>query len=176
MKNLNYLKLCCRVLIAGAFLGVFGEFAHAKDLHGRFGLGYNQQFSNTGLQNGVPAISLKYGLTRDLALSLIAGVTTASPINTALGGKFYKHLFMERNLNFYYTLGGAMMSGAPAGETDSSLGFEMLAAFGTEFFIPGVESLGWSMEAGALLSNASGSFVLQSMGASFIQAGMHFYF
>ena len=48
--------------------------------------------------------------------------------------------------------------------------------FGVEAFIPGIESLGFSMETGASFNNLSGSYAVQTMGVSFLNAGMHFYF
>ena len=42
--------------------------------------------------------------------------------------------------------------------------------------MPGVESLGLTVETGASFGNLSGSFVLRTMGVSFLDAGIHFYF
>jgi hypothetical protein len=39
-----------------------------------------------------------------------------------------------------------------------------------------VESLSFSMETGASFDNLSGSFVIETLGVSFLNAGMHFYF
>ena len=36
--------------------------AEARDLSGRLGLGYNAEFADFNATNGVPAISLKYGI------------------------------------------------------------------------------------------------------------------
>lgn len=142
----------------------------AKDLQGRFGLGYNAQFANFDTPGGVPGVSVKYGLTRDIGTELVVGMTTGTPSNSVSALKFFKTLFFETNLNFYFMLGGGILTG------NSRSGAEFLGGFGTEFFIPGIESLGFSMETGLSLDNLGGSFVLKTMGISFLNAGMHFYF
>lgn len=145
--------------------------ASARDLQGRLGLGFNGQFANTSAQNGTPAIGLKYAMTRDIGAEAIVGVSTASPTNSVFGAKFFKTLFFETNLNFYFMLGGGILAAANAS------GAEFIGGFGAEFFIPGIESLGWSMEVGGSFENlTTGSFALRTMGVSFLNAGMRFYF
>lgn len=144
--------------------------AQAKELQGRLGLGYNSQFANSTSADRVPGISFKYGLTRDIAVAGILGISTGSPSNTVTGIKFFKNLFYETNLNFYFLLGAALLN------ANSRSGAEFLGGFGAEFFIPGIESLGFSVETGGSFSNISGSFVLKTMGVSFLDAGIHFYF
>jgi len=146
--------------------------AHARDMHGRFGVGYNGQFSNNSstILGGVPGLSIKYGLTRDIAAAAIVGASTASPTNFVGGAKFFKNIFFETNLNFYFMLGGAVVA------ANSETGADFLGGLGTEFFIPGLESLGFSVETGVSFSNITGSFILKTMGVSFLEAGIHFYF
>lgn len=154
-------------LIAVALLPAL---AQARDLQGRMGLGYNSQFANTSLLNGVPAVSLKYAFTRDIAIEPVLGVATTSPANSVTALKLYKNLFFETNLNFYFVLGGGIISGS------SKSSAQFLSGFGAEFFIPGLESLGLSFETGASFDNTSGSFVFKTMGVTFLNAGMRFYF
>ncbi len=144
--------------------------ASAKDLQGRLGLGYNAEFVSSTSANGVPAISLKYGFTRDLAGELIFGIATTTPGSSVSGVKFFKNIFFENNLNFYFMLGGALVSAGGAS------GSQFIGGFGVEFFIPGVDSLGFSMETGASFDNLSGTFAMRTLGMSFLNAGMHFYF
>ncbi|MGE0615071.1 MAG: hypothetical protein AB7P04_05495 [Bacteriovoracia bacterium] len=153
-----------------AVLGLAPTRSEARDMHGRLGLGYNSQFSNSLVDGGVPGISLKYGLTRDIAAALIVGGKTSNPLNSVTAIKFFKNLFFETNLNFYFMLAGGIVS---AGSGASA---EFLGGMGAEFFIPGVESLGFSVETGVSFSNATGSFQLKTIGVSFLHAGIHFYF
>jgi hypothetical protein len=55
-------------------------------------------------------------------------------------------------------------------------GVDLIAGFGAEFFVPGVESLGFAIETGASFDNGSGSYALKTLGVSFLDAGIHFYF
>jgi hypothetical protein len=144
--------------------------AQARDLQGRLGLGYNAEFVNSLVDQRVPGISIKYGLTRDLAVEAVVGVATTSPTDTVTGIKFFKNIFYETNLNFYFMLGGAILSAQGRG------GAEFLTGFGVEFFIPGLESLGFATETGGTFDNLSGNFALRTLGVSFLDAGIHFYF
>lgn len=169
----NISRRLVRVFIFAALLGFSLSSpapTYAKDIHGQLGLGYNGQFANRTATNGVPGVSLKYGLTRDIAAEAIVGLSTGNPANTVTALKFFKNLFYEQNLNFYFLLGGGLVS------ANSRTGAEFMGGFGAEFFIPGIESLGFSVETGASFDNLSGSFVLKTMGVSFLDAGIHFYF
>jgi hypothetical protein len=165
--------ICRRMLLlflSIGFLGLGAKSASARDLQGRLGLGYNDEFANSSQTNGVPGISLKYGLSRDLDFEVIFGISTASPTNSVAAVKFFRNLFYETNLNFYYFAGGGEVG------ANEKTGLEILSGFGAEFFIPGLESLGFSMDVGGDLDNLSGSFALKTIGVSFINAGIHFYF
>lgn len=153
-------------------VGLLGTSApsQARELQGRLGLGYNAQFANTKQTNAVPGVSIKYGLSRDIAAELVAAVSTTDPGNSAYGLKLFKNIFLETNLNFYAM--GAIASVSGGGNS----GMEFQGGFGVEAFIPGLESLGFSMETGASFNNLSGGYALQTLGVSFLNAGMHFYF
>ena len=109
-------------------------------------------------------------MTRDLAIEGIFGITTATPGNSVTAVKICKNLFFETNLNFYTMLGAGIVSGS------NHTGTEFIGGFGAEFFIPGIESLGFAMETGASFGNLSGSFNFKPIGVSFLNAGIHFYF
>ena len=115
-------------------------------------------------------MSAKYAFTKDIAGELIVGLSTASPVNSVDAVKFFKNVFLETNLNFYFMLGGGLVS------ANSHSGAEFLAGLGLEFFIPGLESLGFAVETGGSFDNVSGSFALKTLGVSFLDAGIHFYF
>lgn len=155
-----------------AVLSLAVEKAEARDLTGRLGLGYNAEFANsdTSVPNHVPAISLKYAVTRDIALEGVLGFNTGTPSNDVVGLKFFKNIFYETNLNFYFTAGGGILNG------QSKTGAEILSGFGVEWFFPGLESLGFAMETGGELDNLQGSYALKTLGISFLNAGIHFYF
>lgn len=152
--------------------------AHARDLHGRLGLGYNGQFVNAnagdpatiGGREKVPGISFKFHLTRSVAASAVFGVATTGPTNSVTALKLFYNLFFENNLNFYTMLGAGLLN------ANTITGAQFLGGVGIEFFIPGLESLGFAIETGAAFDNLSGGFVVRTMGVSFLDAGVHFYF
>lgn len=139
--------------------------SYARDMAGRMGIGYNNEVSNR-----LPAISIKYGLSKDMSVQAIGGISTGAPTEATLGGRFYKNLFFEQNLNFYSSIGFAYAKGSLAS------GIDLLALLGAEFFIPGLESLGLQFDAGVNANNVNSQFVVTTVGYSFIHAGMHFYF
>ncbi len=143
----------------------------ARDLHGRLGLGYNGQFAVSQSQNGVPAISVRYGLTSRTQVELIAGFYSGTNGSGITAAKLMQTIHPETYMNFYYLIGGgAVNSGTHSGS-------EWIGGFGTEFFIPGVDSVGIAFEAGLDYENiTSTSFVLKTFGLSFYNVGMHFYF
>lgn len=140
-------------------------------MEGRLGLGYNSEFANAYAAGyRLPGISIKYGLKRDIAVEAVASIATTSPINSATGVKFFKNIFYETSLNFYFMAGVGLVS------VNSQSGIDVLAGFGAEFFIPGIESLGLAVETGVSFDNGTGSYVLKTLGVSFLDAGIHFYF
>jgi hypothetical protein len=143
--------------------------ALAKDLSGRLGLGFTNEFSNSTAQRQVPIISIKYGATKDIHLLAGFGFDSLSPSEYTVAGKIFKNIFYETNLNFYAALGAAYEKAAQSG-------IEMLGLLGCEFFIPGVDSLGFLFETGASANNVTGTFEIKTVGFTFINAGMHFYF
>ena len=149
---------------------LFSTQSQARELQGRLGLGYNAQFSNTTLTNGVPGISLKYGLTRAVSVAAIIGVSTGSPSNSVAALKFFSNIFYETNLNFYFMLAGGLVS------ANKNTGSEFIGGLGTEFFIPGLESVGFSFETGVSLTNITQEFIFKTLGVNILNAGMHFYF
>jgi hypothetical protein len=87
-----------------------------------------------------------------------------------VGFKLFKNIFFETNLNFY------AMGGLGFVRALNHSGTDFLAGFGSEFFIPGLESVGFSFEVGAAMTNITGSSALSTFGATFLDAGMRFYF
>jgi len=142
----------------------------AKELHGRLGVGYNAEFSSVQAENGVPGLSLKYGITRGLSAELIVGLSTASPVNSLASIKLSQHLIMESQVNFYFFLAGGLVVAEGASSS------EFLGGLGVEFFIPGIDSIGFSTDLGASLNNHKGAFTIKTMEMAILNAGIHYYF
>jgi len=165
----SILRFCfCALLCLN---GLHPKTSWARNMEGRLGIGYNSEFANSNA-NGfrVPGVSAKYGLTRDVALEGILGFATTAPLNSVTAAKIFRNLFFENNLNFYF------MGGLGIINSNSIAGVEFLAGVGAEFFIPGLESLGFSMETGVTFDNGSGAYAIRTLGVSFLDAGIHFYF
>ncbi len=160
-----FMALCLLFII-----GIGSEpLAQAKDLSGRLGIGFTNDFSNSTAARNVPAISVKYGASKDLHMLGAVGFNSLTPSSFTLGAKIFKNIFYETNLNFFSCVGLAYLK-------DAQSGIEILGVLGAEFFIPGIDSLGWLFEAGVSASNVTGTFGVKTIGYSFINAGMHFYF
>lgn len=156
-----------RFAVAALFLLAGPQSSHARDLTGRLGVGFNNQFSPS-TSAGVEALSFRYALARDLGAELVAGYQSGETASTIAGLKLMKNMFMETSLNFYFALGVAYA------QVQGESGMEFSGTFGTQFFIPGVESVGFSTEAGAGMSTVGGT-KFRTMGLSFLSAGVHFY-
>lgn len=162
-------------ILWGLVLGMFVNTpdVQAKELVGRVGLGYNAQFANTQLTNGVPALSIKYGMAPRSMIEVIGGFYSGSGGSGVAALKYMYSLHTESYVNFYFLMGGGFVS------ANQRTGTEWIGGLGTEFFIPGIDSVGMSFETGMSFENltpTNGNFIVKTFGVSFINAGMHFYF
>jgi hypothetical protein len=163
-------KVSFRVLAVAIFsLGV-GTQAYAKDMSNRLGVGYKNQSSVD-----LPSIAVQYYPGADLGLSAALGVDTKSQ-NSRFGFmvKLNRIIFQEDNLNFYMGAGAGLLSQETAGSNES--GFELMGLGGAEFFLPGLENLGFCFEAGTAITSVSSGVRFRTFGDSPIRAGMMFYF
>jgi hypothetical protein len=87
-----------------------------------------------------------------------------------MAAKLFRNLFFEPNLNFYFMGGFGILNSNNIG------GIELLTGMGIEFFLPAIESVGFSVEMGATFDNSTGEYAIKTLGASFLDAGIHFYF
>ncbi|MGE3975173.1 MAG: organic solvent tolerance protein [Bdellovibrionales bacterium] len=159
-------------------LGLLGLFltssfpfnSYAKDLTNRLGIGYSDQFSVD-----LPSIAMKYHTSPDMSFGTQLGVQTESN-NSKLGFaiKINKVIFPEDNMNFYMGVGAGLLSSKIAGVNNS--GVELTAYCGSEFFLPGLDSLGLSFEAGLGITSLSNGVNFRTLADHPLRAGMIFYF
>lgn len=166
------LKIFIISLIAVASTATF-----AKDLTSRLGVGYSDSFSSTDL----PSIAVKYYSGKDFAISAALGINTQSTTGTSnfgFGARAYKTVFPEDNLNFYMGGGAALVSFGPAagGTGSTTSGFELSGFAGVEFFVPGLDSVGFNFEAGVGVVSVSSGVTFRTIGNTPLKAGMYFYF
>jgi hypothetical protein len=154
-----------RRLALASSLAVLPALAHAKDLGGRLGLGASAGFGT------LPCLSLRWGLpTGDpkvsVQLEAMGGASTTA--ESALGGgRALYAVVVEDNLNLYLGAGGAYVM-------DGSDGFVRLQpSMGAQFFLFGLENLGFTAEWG-LLIDVAGRSAVQTTGSPGV--GVHYYF
>ncbi len=149
------------------------QASFAKDMTNRLGVGYKNQFAIDGLAGGVAA---QYYPSADLGFSAALGVDTQQS-NSKFGfmGKVYRIIFTEENMNFYMGAGAGLISNQTnAASTDS--GFELNGFTGGEFFIHGLDSLGFTFEAGVGISSMGSGVRFRTFGDSPLRGGIIFYF
>ncbi len=146
------------------------SLASAKDLSQRLGVGFKNQFAAD-----LPGIAAQYWPSADLGLSATVGIDTQTN-NSKFGGmlKLYRVIYDEQNLNFYMGAGAGLLSQETAGRNES--GFEVQAFTGVEFFLHGLENLGFSFETGIAITSMSSATRFRTFGDSPVRAGMTFYF
>ena len=151
--------------------------ASAKDLRGRFALGFNNQFGP------MTSASLKFTLpakqpTVNIQLQLVAGAALFKARNyndQYFGGLRMLFTFVaEDNLNLYAGGGGGYV-----GFSDATNAVRIQPVMGTEFFFFGLENLGISAEFGVNVDIGVGStsgLDVSTAAGSFGAVGMHYYF
>lgn len=173
MKRIKPLILPVLVFLSLIFHALSPQSAQARDLTQRLGLGFADQWANSNSNRPVPVLSAKYALSRQIAISGVAGAALTDDENAyTLGAKFYRTVIDEPLSHFYFGGGAAMLKGDPAGGSDT--GFEMRAFLGAEFFFQGIESIGFSFEAGVSAASFGDGFNTNLTG-DILGAGIHFY-
>jgi hypothetical protein len=158
------------LILFALFLGGTGAFA--KDLNSRLGIGYADNF---GLDRSLPSLAMRYYPNSDYGIMGTLGVdTTKNNSMFGFGAKIVKIIFREDNLNFYTGAGAAIVSEETAGKNNS--GFDLSGVAGAEFFLPGLENLGFSFEAGIGITSISNQTRFRTIGDSPLRAGIIFYF
>jgi hypothetical protein len=144
----------------------------AADLRGRLGVGMTNQ-----LANDIPAISLKLQQSKTFAVGGLVGFKSDEDATLyGAGVKFYRIIFDEPQLNFYFA--GLFASESYLDEKKKSqTGFQIDGTLGSEFHFQGLESLGFSLEFGVSVRKAdeTGGTSFQTLGDNFLKAAVHFY-
>jgi hypothetical protein len=162
--------------LAAAFLAPFAlgallaapATAHAKDLRGRIGAGFNTSFGQ------VNALSMRWGVpTPDPAINvqteLDLGFATYQDTDSALfaGGRVLYGVVAEDNMNLYVGAGAGYIGYAGEGLV------RIQPAASVDFFLFGLENLAFNANWGLNLDagQATGLSTTASLGA-----GMHYFF
>ena len=162
------------LLIAFSSVVLMAGTATAKELTNRLGVGYSNQFSED-----LPSLSVRYWPDPKLGVGAALGVDTEEDqAKFGFMAKLYRVIFTEDNMNFYMGTGAGLISRERTvnGSVENDSGFELVGFFGGEFFFTGLDSLGFSFEAGVGVTSISSDVRFRTMGDSPIKAGLTFYF
>ncbi len=154
---------------------IFTPFLYAKDLSNRLGVGIK---NNNSID--LPSLAAVYYPNSEIGFTGSLGVDTEEDNSKfAVNVGIRKVLFKEDNMNFYYGGQVGMLNverpDATGTGTDNDSGFEMNVVFGAEFFLPGLDSLGFSFEGGVGLTSLDETR-FRTVGDHPLKAGLIFYF
>ena len=143
--------------------------AHAKDLRGRSGIGFNQQFGH------VSALSVRYGLPTpspviNVQIEGAFGLDTAANEeggNVFAGARVLYGFLAEDNMNLF--AGGGL--GIVTEQNQNTIRTQ--PTMGADFFLFGLENLGFTIEWGLNLDIGPTSGVSTTAAAA---AGAHYWF
>ncbi len=156
------------VLFAYGF--VYSGAVQAKVLTNRLGIGVKQ---DSALDN-LPEIATVYYPTPDIGVTGGLGIDTKKDESRfSFNGGVRRIIFKEDNMNFY--LGGRLGLINYEKASDKKSGFELSGLFGGEFFLPGLDSLGFTFEGGVGVVSTS-DVRFRTLGDSPLSAGIIFYF
>lgn len=160
-----------RMLLSfGVILVTFlGSAASAKDLSSRLGVGFRDAFPFS-----LPSIALQYYPNADLGLVGAVGVDTEdqnSKFGLMIGVR--KIIFKEDNLNFFAGGNFSILTQEISGSKKS--GYELAGIMGTEFFLSGLDNLGFNFETGVAVTNLD-KVRFRTLADHLFRAGIIFYF
>lgn len=168
------MNLLTRLLIFSAII-FNSQLASAVDLANRLGVGYSNQMSAD-----LPSFTAQYYPNSMMGMSVALGVDTEkNSSDFGLLFKLYRIVFTEKNMNFYMGGGAGLLSTEVANTTggvDNRSGFELSAFVGGEFFFSGLESLGFTFEAGVAVRSDSQGARFRTVGDHPLRGGIIFYF
>ena len=166
-----------RFLVCLALLASFAPSAFAKDLAHRLGVGFSDQF---GISGGLPSIAARYYPSNDLIIGAAIGVDTEKNASKfGFAAKVMRVIFQEDNMNFYLGASGGLISREKLDATTSKInndsGFDLSGFGGGEFFLPGLDSLGFCFAMGVGVASISSEVSFRTIWVHPFRAGMTFY-
>ena len=146
--------------------------AFALNLEGRLGVGFTNQ-----VVTGIEALSVKLQQDPMNAIGFIAGLDSGEDNSSyALGGKYYRLIYDEPQLNFYSGLSAVYFSYPdPDDSSDTLTGHQLEASLGTEFSFSGLESIGFSFEFGIGVFQYDQESSFKTRGQNILLSAVHFY-
>lgn len=157
-------------ILASFLILVISPLTWAKNLNHRLGVGPKTAFSF-----GLPSLSASYYPYQDLGLVGALGIDTDDN-NSRFGisAGVRRIIFEEQMMNFYFGGNFAIVSVETMGTNQS--GYELSALAGGEFFLQGLENLGFQFEGGVGIVSLKGGSKFITIADMPIKAGVIFYF
>jgi hypothetical protein len=142
----------------------------SKDLTHRLGVGFKNNTSQD-----LPTLAAVYYSSSDFALTGGLGLDTKKDYSSfqASGGIRYI-IYPETNMNFY-SAGEVSLVNYENPVDGKKNGVEVAGLFGVEFFLAGLENLGFTIEAGLSMATAN-TTRFRTVGNDPFHAGLIFYF
>ncbi len=144
--------------------------AFSKDLTNRLGIGYRDAFSFS-----LPSIAAiyypndLYGVVGSIGLD-----TEEDNSKSAFSAGVRRIIFKEDQMNFFMA-GMLSILSQETLATGTKSGYELSALVGGEFFLSGLESLGFNFETGVGVTNIQ-KVRFRTVGDHMLRAGVVFYF
>ena len=185
------------VTLVAMFLCVACGQVQARDLRGRFAVGFNNNFSSFS------SVSVKIGLptpkpTQNIQIQALVGFSISALVDGDddrpagadqffAGGRLLLPILAEDNLNVYGSVGAGYVRQRALSEdesvSDPSLVvtrtgnvFRAQAGVGIEFFLFGLENLGFSAELGLKFDADPGLIEVKTTAGGAASVGIHYYF
>ncbi|MBJ95670.1 MAG: hypothetical protein CMP23_14500 [Rickettsiales bacterium] len=176
---------------------LFSCSAQARDLRGRFALGFNNNFSSfssisakVGLPTSKPTLNVQIQALIGFSIAtLVEGAQSQAPGSDQFfaGGRVLLPMLAEDNLNIYCAIGAGYVRQraitATERQDDPSVAvthtgnvFRAQGALGVEFFLFGLENLGLSAELGIRVDADPGFVAVQTTAGGAASVGIHYYF
>ncbi len=145
------------------------QVASAKEMVSRLGIGVKNDTSIN-----LPSMALSYYPTSDIALTGGLGIDTKKDNSLfSFNGGVRRIVFKEDNMNFF--LGGELGLINSESNGDKQSGFFLSGLFGAEFFLAGLDNLGFSFQGGVgVVSMRDVRF--RTVGDAPLSAAVIFYF
>jgi hypothetical protein len=158
------------LLVVSTILVLLPAIGFTKVMDARLGVGFRDTFAIRDL----PALAMNYYPNSGMGITGALGIDTEENNSKfALQVGLRKRIFEEDQLNFF--MGGNFSLLTQEVATVKRSGYELSAVVATEFFLTGLENLGFNLEAGIGVSNLD-KVRFRTLGHSFLDAGIIFYF
>lgn len=156
-------------------IGFSSISAQAKEMGSRLGVGFRDAYSFD-----LPSLAAVYYPSSLYAVVGALGVDTQDNASkSAVSVGLRRLVFMEDSLNFFMGGQASMVSLERANATgtgyETKSGFELSALVGVEFFMAGLDNLGFNFETGVGIASID-KVRFRTLGDHMLRAGMFFYF